>query len=351
MVLIMTRQTVTTVVSAVVFVVLAALIAVIPVPFVAWAPGSTYNVLEVKDQSSAIEIQGVATYPTDGQLLMTTVSVTRVDSQLGLAEAVLGYLTPNHDVLPREAIYPAGRSATEVKAAEVAMMDTSQQDAVVAGLRAANIPVTEMPMVASVVLTGPANGKLAPGDLIEKVDASAVQSQEDVRRDIRKHQVGDLVTLDVLRDGKPLKVTVTSVSSSEDGRVPAVGINLATGYRYLPTVKYNVASDIVGPSAGLMFALAIYDQLTPGALTAGEVVAGTGEISPTGEVARIGGIQEKIAGAERAGARIFLVPEGNCRDLAGVDTHMQLVKVKSLDAAITALHALTESPDAEVPRC
>ena len=304
------------------------------------------------DGNPTIQVGGAATYPTEGKLLMTTVSVTRVDSRLGLPEAVMAYLLPARDALPREAIYPPGRSADDVKAAEVAMMDTSKDNAVVAALRSADVPVTELPMVAGVVLTGPSNGQLAPGDLIEKVDSVAVQSIEDVRRAIRKHQVGDTVSSDVLRAGKALKVTITSISSSQDRRVPAVGIDLATGYRYAPTISYRIDPGVVGPSAGLMFALAIYDELTPGGLTLGKSIAGTGEIQPTGEVARIGAIQEKIAAASSAGADAFLVPAGNCNDLSGLQTHLELIKVNTLSDAIGAIATLgTPDGTAKVPRC
>ena len=41
-------------------------------------------------------------------------------------------------------------------------------------------------------------------------------------------------------------------------------------------------ADIGGPSAGLIFALAVVDKLTPGELNGGPFVAGTGEIDPDG---------------------------------------------------------------------
>ena len=72
-------------------------------------------------------------------------------------------------------------------------------------------------------------------------------------------------------------------------------------------------ADIGGPSAGLMFSLGIYDTLTPGSLTGGANVAGTGEIDGAGRVGPIGGIQQKIAGAREAGAELFLVPARQLR--------------------------------------
>ena len=114
-------------------------------------------------------------------------------------------------------------------------------------------------------------------------------------------------------------------------------------------IKIRVG-DIGGPSAGLMFALGIVDKLTPGNLTGGRFVAGTGEISADGSVSAIGGIQQKMAGARQAGATLFLTPAANCPDTAGaVPAGMRLVKVRNLAGAVSALHALAAGRS--VPSC
>ena len=101
-----------------------------------------------------------------------------------------------------------------------------------------------------------------------------------------------------------------------------------------------------------MFALAIYDKLTPGELLAGQHLGGTGTIDPEGTVGGIGGIQEKIAGAEQAGATTFLVPAPNCGDLAGVRTSMRLVRVDTLADAIRSVRALgTPGDTTQIPTC
>src|SRR5690606_18670557 len=103
---------------------------------------------------------------------------------------------------------------------------------------------------------------------------------------------------------------------------------------------------------GLMFALAMYDELTQGSLTGGEVIAGTGSITDDGEVGPIGGIRQKIAGAAAADATTFLTPSGNCAEAAGGDDHgLRLVRVKTFDQAVNTLEKLADDPDAEVPLC
>ena len=69
-----------------------------------------------------------------------------------------------------------------------------------------------------------------------------------------------------------------------------------------------------GPSAGLMFSLGIVDVLTPGDLTGGRFIAGTGAITADGVVQNIGGIQFKMAAARAAGATVFVLPAGECAD-------------------------------------
>ncbi|MGH3454209.1 MAG: S16 family serine protease, partial [Nocardioidaceae bacterium] len=109
---------------------------------------------------------------------------------------------------------------------------------------------------------------------------------------------------------------------------------------------------IGGPSAGAMFALAIYDKLTPGELTDGQVIAGTGEIDAEGRVGSIGGVQQKIISSEDAGADIFMVPADNCAEALDVDLDgLRLVEMDTLHSAVTSLETLADDPDADVPDC
>lgn len=349
----MTRQSWTALSSAVVFVVLALLLGLLHVPFVAWAPGVTVNLLGTNRSGQPnVQVTGVKTYPYSGGLLMTTVSETRVDSSLSLPEALWAHVMPHHDVLPREVIYPPSMNSQQVNQQQVEMMDTSQQSALVAALRAAGQPVQAMPVVSAVNVNGPADGRLHAGDLIEKVDGTAVQKTDDVHTLIQKHKVGQTVQFTVLRQNRQMQVGVVARASTDGKNAPRVGITVDVGYKTTASASYGIDPGIVGPSAGLMFSLAIYDQLMSTDLTNGRTIAGTGEIDASGSVSPIGGIQEKIAAASAAHASVFLVPAGNCVDLAGVHTHMTLVKVTKLGDAIASIAAL-HSPDTakEIPHC
>ena len=338
--------------SSVVFIALAAIIAFAPIPFVAWTPGATYDVLAVKDGRPVIQIDGITTYNTTGEIRMTTVSQTRADAALSLPEALFDYVMPRRDVLPRDLVYTPGKSATQVTDDEKTLMSTAKFDAIVAALRAANQPVQELPMVTSVRVSSPSNDKLQPGDLILMVDNVAVTSSDDVVARIKAKGVGQKVVIQVQRQNARVSVTIDTVGSSNDGRVATIGASFDTGYSYAPSITLNVDPNVGGGSGGLMMALAIYEKITPGDMLGGRVVAGTGTITATGTIGAIGGIQEKIAGAEAAGAKVFFVPAENCTDTVGIASSMTLVKVATLKEAIAALPlALDPGPGRQAPSC
>jgi PDZ domain-containing protein len=357
----MTRQTWTALASALTFVVLAALLALVGVPYVTWTPGGTHdtlgNVATKPGQPGygepMIRVNGIDTYPTSGQLDLTTISGTGAAARLSLPEALAAYWLPNRDALPRDAVYPPGTTPEEAVQRDADLMTTSQDDAIVAALRQAGEPVTEMPMITAVAVGAPAQGKLQPGDLIVSVGDTKIKQVDDVGAAIREYAVGQLVTFVVIRQGVRTVVEVNTASSAAQSGVPVVGITVGIGYSYAPRISFDLGERLGGPSAGMIFALAIYDKITPGALLDGRHVAGTGTITPDGRIGSIGGVQQKIAGADRAGAEVFLVPAANCDDLDGVRTELSLVKVDTLDQAIVALGRIEAGgPEAAgLPRC
>ena len=116
-------------------------------------------------------------------------------------------------------------------------------------------------------------------------------------------------------------------------------------------VTINVGA-IGGPSAGLMYALGIIDELTPGDLTGGLFVAGTGEIDDNRNVGPIGGIQQKLQGARGDGATVFLVPQPNCADAVHTQPKgLRLISVSTLPDALSALAALRHEPGGVIHEC
>lgn len=346
----MSKQTWTAVVSALLFVVLAAVVAVVPVPYVAYSPGNTYDMLGRSGDDDVVSVKGIDTFNTSGSLRMTTVSVTRADATISLPEALYSYLRPDREILPRWAIYPAGTSAGELRTQEARAMDTSQSDAVVAALKLAGHKVVQRPMVVAVSPTGPAVGKLLPGDLIIRVNGTPTPTELTVRQLVSQRRIGELVTFTILRDRLQQEVRVATVASKSSSPVPVIGVSIGVGYTYDPEVTLNIDEGVGGSSAGLVMALAVYDKITPGELTGGQIVAGTGEIDGSGKVSRVGGVREKIAAAEVAGASYFVLPEANCADVE-TPAKMRLVAVNSLAESVGALEALRQAKHDQVKGC
>jgi PDZ domain-containing protein len=94
-----------------------------------------------------------------------------------------------------------------------------------------------------------------------------------------------------------------------------------------------------GPSGGMIFALGVIELLTPRDILRGRHVSGTGTITIDGEVGPIGGINEKIHSAQKAGATLFLAPIGNRDEIANLPKGMKVVIIATLGDAVKALTA------------
>jgi PDZ domain-containing protein len=348
----MSRRTATMALAAILLVGLLCVAWLFPVPFVAMSPGPTENTLGEIKGKPIVEVVGHKTYPTTGQLDLTTVAVTSPDQKLELLGAIGGWLDPTVAVVPRDYIYPPDQTPQQVEEQNAEQMEGSQQNAIAAALRAVGETVTDEVLVQAVVKDAPAVGKLKAGDILVTIDGTPVHTREDVVAAITKHKIGDEVEFEVRRDGKPVEVKIRTVESTDQGtKRPVVGITPANGYEFPFDVKVNLGQDIGGPSAGTMFALAIVDKLTPGPLTDGKHVAGTGVIDGTGKVGPIGGIQQKVAGARSKGATVFLVPADNCEAAAQANVKgIQLVRVATLRDAIDALTTLSKGGK-DIPSC
>ena len=348
----MTRRATSLIVATVTLVLLVTVAFWVKLPFVVMSPGLTENTLGNFDGQPVITIEGQQTYPTKGRLDLTTVSVTRPDYRPQLPEVLKAWWSDEEAVLPEEAIYPSGRSPEEYAQEKTQQMLDSQESAVVAGLTQAGFDAMDV-HVAAVQPGLPADGKLRKDDVIVAVDNVPVTTVAALIEDIKQHPVGSEITVTVLRDGKAKIVSMTTAPDDENASESRIGVSLEEVYNPPFDVNIDLGQEIGGPSAGLMFSLGIYDKLTPSPLTGGRFVAGTGTITADGEVGPIGGIQQKLAAAEHAGADVFLAPAGDCGDAAGSPylDDFEVIKVATIDDAITGLEALNTGDTESIPRC
>jgi Lon-like protease len=343
----MSRRSLTLAIAGLATVVAIVVAVLLPVPYVILGPGPTLNTLGESSGQPLITISGHPTYKTTGNLNLVTVSYQGgPGSDTNIFQALRAWLDPSEAVVPETELFPAGQSAQQTQAQDTEEMTSSQQTATAAALTALHIPYQTVVSVVSTVPGYPASTVLKAGDVIEAVDGKPVTDQTSLSSMITAHPTGTVLTLEVLRAGKTLTVPVASKAS---GGTAVIGVEVQEQYKFPFTVSISVG-DIGGPSAGMMFALGIIDKLTPDNLTGGKFIAGTGEITASGQVQPIGGIQQKMVGARSAGATIFLTPAGNCSDTTGaVPAGLRLVKVSTLSQAMSDLEAIKAGKP--VPSC
>ncbi|MEU6384738.1 PDZ domain-containing protein [Streptomyces bauhiniae] len=361
----MPRRTATMLASTLMLIALLCAGVLIPVPYAEMSPGPTVNTLGDHDGEPVLQVSGHRTYPADGHLNMTTVRVTSADFRMNLVEAVYGWLAHDTKIVPHDTLYPDGKTEQQSTQENAEEFSQSQESAKVAALKELHIPVTSWVIVSTVIKDSPAEGRLHAGDVIKAVDGTRVKQPSDVAKLVTKHKPGQKVVFTVVpakeqaaaekahrTATKTQDVTITTTGSDDKGAHRAiVGISAGTDHTFPFTIDIKLA-DVGGPSAGLMFSLGIYDKLTPGSLTGGKFVAGTGTIDDEGTVGPIGGIEMKTVGARAKGAQYFLTPADNCAS-AAKDTPggLTLVKVKKIGDALDALKDIREGRTADLPKC
>jgi PDZ domain-containing protein len=279
-----------------------------------------------------VDIKGTQTYPTSGHLNMTTVTV--VDN-ITLYTALALWISGRSTLLPRDEIFEPGLSDQQVEQQNRQMFRDSEANAKVAALRYLGYPTTVV--VGEVIPGGAASGKLAVGDRLLALDGQQLPSSKRALDLLTGSHPGQIVQLRFQHgDSLPQEVALTLGKGLQPGRG-----YLGLGLTERPDVPFTITitlADVGGPSAGLMFALAIVDKLTPGPLTGNTFVAGTGVINPEGQVSPIGGITLKMISAREAGATVFLVPAGNCDEVVHrAPEGLRLVRVGTLTDAVHAL--------------
>ena len=320
-----------------------------PLPYVIYAPGLTVDVLGTTDGEELISVSGVETYRDDGQLRFTTVLVTQPETDVNLFQLVGAWLDGDDAVYPYDAVYTPEDTDTSKDEQGAFQMASSQDTAIAVALTELGYDVDPSPVVSRVIDGAPADGELEVGDHLLAINGVEVTSIEDAGQAVDDAPDGEPVDLRILRGEKE---RTTSITRQEiDGQL-RLGFEMRNSYQFPVEVEVGVDPAIGGPSAGLMFSLAIYDTLTEGSLTGGASVAGTGTIAADGAVGPIGGIDQKIAGARDDGAGLFLVPADNCDDaLESPHGDMRLTRVATMSEAVAAIEAWAADPAADLPQC
>jgi PDZ domain-containing protein len=337
-----------------------AVVSAVPAPYVIEQPGPVFDVLgevEIDDERTPlIQIPLEPTFPTAGSLDMLTVTISgNREHPPSWFEIIAAHFDPSKAVMPVDAVYPVGFSPEDSAERGRIEMDNSQKEAVAAALIHLGHEIESTLTVVEVDAEGPAAGELRAGDIIVSVNGVTFPDVTGLRERIAENGVDRPADVVIVRDGVESEVLITpelSEGTDTTEPIPVFGILVGSDYDFPFAVTIQL-QNVGGPSAGMMFALGIIDKLTPGPLTGGEIIAGTGTISASGEVGPIGGVQQKMHGAVGAGASWFLVPAANCDEVVGnVPSGLTVFAVETLDEALTALSAVRSTGSgAGLPTC
>ncbi len=303
----------------------------VSLPYDSIGPGSARAV------NGVVTVTGHPSYPPRGQLLYTTVSVRE---RVNPYEALAGWLDADTDVFPEEDLR-GDTSPDDFKQMNIEAMADSKTTAQVLALRHLGFDdLGDGAEIVDVAPSLPASSLLRALDVIVAIDDLPVTDTVDVVTGIQARQAGDVVHLRVERDGRPVEIDAP-LGRSDDGG-PLLGVRLTTRVK-LPFEITIDSGKVVGPSAGLAYALELLDVLTPGELTGGMVVAATGDLRTDGTVGPIGGVAQKAITVRRAGADVFLVPSANLDEARSRAGDLQVLPVDSFDDALRVLGSLEGS--------
>ena len=312
------------------------LLGVVTVPFVALGPGPTFDTLGEYDGKPVVAIDGTPVKPTSVHLNMTTVSQR---DGLSLGQALVLWGSGSQQLVPRDLVFPPEKSREDIEKTQSADFQNSEDNAEYAAL--SFLKFDRAVTVEKVTDPGPSVGKLQVGDAVDKVDGIPVPDIATFTKLLKATKPDQEITLDFRRKNSPPGTATVKLGRNDDRDYGYLGIAVLDAPWAPFTIDFNLAN-IGGPSAGLMFSLAVIDKLTTGDLNGAKFVAGTGTITGDGKVGPIGGITHKMSTAAEAGATVFLVPADNCDDARTVaQDSMTLIKSETLTQTVEALNTLT----------
>ncbi|NLA04255.1 MAG: PDZ domain-containing protein [Firmicutes bacterium] len=279
--------------------------------------------------------------------------VTVAQKQAHLWSLVYGYLHPHIEVQSLSSVIPPDLEEQEYRELLEQWMRESKNTAQVIALRRAGYDVeiiSEGVAVAEFLDDSPSKGILEKGDVITAIDGHKTQLAGEVVSAVQQRRVGAPVELTVRRNSEEMYLTVITAPHTDDPKLAALGVYIST-LDWEPVLPIEIkmeTGEIAGPSAGLMFVLEILNQLEPGDLSGGQLIAGTGTIDVGENIGPIGGVYQKVIAAERAGAAYFFVPEENYEEARSAVQQIKLVPLKTLQEALDFLDSLAAGEESSL---
>ena len=311
------------------------LAATLPASDYLFVPNSAHPV------AAKVEVEGRTDPGGPGGIYYVDVTVRKVR----WLERILPFLRPDGaSLVPAQAVTAPGETFRERVAEARVEMSRSEQVAAAVAMRAAGLDVRAEPrgvLVEAVAVDVPAAKALESGDVIVGVDGRTALTVAQLRKATETIEPGDDVRLRLRRDGRTLERTTSTVAAPDDEERAIIGISVSQDARIeLPLDVRIDLGNVGGPSAGLPFALQVFQELGND-VDRGYRIAATGEIELDGTVGSVGGIKQKTHGVRSSGADVFLVPAGEnaatARRYAG---GLRIIPVESFEQALHALQTL-----------
>lgn len=319
----------------IIVVILVYFLAAYQLPYYIQKPGGADSLNPIVEVSDGFE--------SKGDMHLVTVS----GLQATPIQYVLAKVFSYQDILPLDQVFPEGISQDDYMHAQLQVMESSQEAATVVAYEAAGEDIIidyNGVYVVSVVEGMPAEGKLETGDRIIGIDGKKIEEAPDLINYVETKRAQEVINIEFVRGEEVLHTDITLKEFSDLDNKVGIGISLVTDRNVTVNPEIDFSSgNIGGPSAGLMFSLEIYDQLTEEDLTKGKEIAGTGEIDYDGNVLRIGGIDKKIVAADREGIDIFFAPNENGAEESNYQVALETANDIGTDMAIVPVDTFNDA--------
>ena len=310
------------------------LLSLIPTPYYLVIPGQAVKL------SEKITVEN-GEKDAKGQFFLTSTAIIKANLLL----YIYGFFDHNIDLKNRDdEILLNMEQKDYINTMEKLMQESQMISKIVALRKAGYLPEISGHgiLVNGILDNSPAKNKLLPGDVIIKIDKKPVYILEELSEIIRNYNSNQIVSITFLRDNSAYSISIPFIELDDaDDKTERIGIGIYAETKDLQCkfpleIKINL-DKIRGPSAGLMIALEILNQLTENDLSNSLIIAGTGNLSIDGSITEVDGIKQKLISAKKQKADIFLVPQKNYAEALKFDQDIRIIPVDDFDDAIMKL--------------
>ena len=310
------------------------LLNLMPTPYFLIIPGQAINL------SKNITVEN-GEKDAKGQFLLTSTAIIKANLLL----YIYGFFDPNIDLKNKDDEILSNMKQKDYIDIMEKLMQESQMISQVVAIRKAGYS-TEISgrgiLINGILDNSPAKNKLLPGDVIIKIDEQPVYILEEFSEIIRSYNLSQIVKITFLRDNSTYSTSIPLIElPGTDDETEGIGIGIYADTKDLQCrfpLKIEIDLEkIKGPSAGLMIALEMLNQLTENDLSSGLLIAGTGNLSMDGRITEVDGIKQKIISAKKHKADVFLVPQKNYPEALKFSHGIRIIPVDDFDDAIMKL--------------